>query len=180
MTAVPLLLLDVDGVLSPYTSTSSQGGSTEWGDWTLPDNIKMHLPLSHTMGDALRATGCEIEWLTTWGDDANRIVAAHLGWPTYPVWRKQQVPGGSRLKDDELLGWWKWRWAKARAEEGRPLIWCDDEIGARRVEDPRIDEWIETLDQPLLLVSCDPHVGMTEMEVSEIADFVHLVKDLGY
>lgn len=170
MTTGPVLLLDVDGVLSPYSSTFAT-----WGDWVQPEGVKMRLPLSRTMGTALLETGCAIEWLTTWGEEANRLIAPHLGWPAKRVWRRLEVPGGVTVSVDGPNGWWKWRWAQVRSASGEPLIWVDDEIARRRLEDPRIDEWLDGLEQPILLVSCDPYVGLTEADILEITEFVATV-----
>lgn len=166
MSASPLLLLDVDGVLSPYGSHPRT-----WEDWAQPADVRMQLPLSCRMGDALWQTGCRIEWLTTWGEDANKVIAPHLGWPSLPVWRRLDVPGGVKLSDDGPLGWWKWRWAELRARDSRPLVWADDELDKRREEDPRLDDWLGSLVQPVLLVCCDPHTGLTPDQVSEIGEF---------
>lgn len=163
-----IALLDVDGVLSPYGTANSA-----FDDWADPTHADVPISLSKTMANGLWDTGISIEWLTSWGDGANRIIGRHFNWPDLVVWGRTQTPGGFRINAEHQLGWWKWRWAALRSRSGEPFVWIDDELDERRAGDGRIDQWSAGLRQPHLLISPQPSIGLTPDHIDQIREFVH-------
>ena len=138
---VPLLLIDVDGVLSLY--------GTGDGDLTgvLVDGVP-HL-LSRDAAAALRgvAPGFECVWCTGWEERADEYLPALLdlpsGWPHVPLGTPTVSPH------------WKLAGIDAYAGQDRALAWIDDNHGLVA------EEWAASRAGPTLLVSTEPHVGMT-------------------
>jgi hypothetical protein len=104
---LPLLFLDVDGVVLPI------GAELE--------------DLGTALGRQLAALHCELVWATAWQHDANEEIAPRIGLPRLPVveWRDTTV---AEDDEDTYLGLhWKTRllveWAA-----GRDFAWVDDEV----------------------------------------------------
>jgi hypothetical protein len=112
-----LLFLDVDGTLLPFAprtrvpSSDLPGGGNPLLDRLDPGD-----------GARLLALGCQLVWATTWGDEANKVLAPRLGLPDLPVLdlsgHDHDPPPGVHWKTSALV-----RWAA-----GRPFAWLDDEI----------------------------------------------------
>jgi len=81
----PLLLLDVDGVLNPFTRPGREWISTK----CTADGRTYRLLLNPAHGPQLlkvaQETGCELVWATTWEHDANTQIAPKVGLPELPV-----------------------------------------------------------------------------------------------
>jgi hypothetical protein len=139
----PLLLVDVDGVLSLYSPAD--------GDLvgTLVDGVP-HL-LSRAAAAALRGLTEQFEcaWCTGWEERADEHLPALLGlprgWPhvTFP---RAPAPAAH----------WKLAGIDAFAGPSRPLAWIDD------AHDGACREWAGARPGPTLLVATEPHVGLTE------------------
>jgi hypothetical protein len=138
---VPLLLVDVDGVLSLY--------GTGDGDLVglLVDGVP-HL-FSRDAAAALRGIAplFECAWCTGWEDRADEHLPALLelprGWPFVPL-----GPAGASPH-------WKLAGIDAYAGSDRALAWIDDNHG------PVVEEWASLRAGPTLLVGTEPHIGMT-------------------
>jgi hypothetical protein len=138
---VPLLLVDVDGVLSLYgTGDGDLAG-------VLVDGVP-HL-LSRDAAAALRgvAPGFECVWCTGWEERADEYLPELLdlprGWPFVPLGPATVSPH------------WKLDAIDAYAGPERPLAWIDDNHG------PVVEEWAAARPGATLLVSTEPHVGLT-------------------
>jgi hypothetical protein len=129
-----LLFLDVDGTLLPF---GAAGPYPRYEPAFPPPDAVTGRPLPDAdavaghplltrvdpaLGARLVALGCVLVWATTWGDDANAVLAPWLGLSRLPVvdWPDSD--------DEELAGLhWKTRplvsWAA-----GRPFVRVDDEI----------------------------------------------------
>jgi hypothetical protein len=128
VTARPLLLLDIDGPLSPYRAKEipagyelhdiDEGGRT----WTLL--------LSEQHGVELNALAAmfQLVWATSWEHGANRLIAPRLGLPDdlpVIVWPEGAREGAARR-------WWSWKTAAvAEWVGGRAFVWVDDEVNRR-------------------------------------------------
>ena len=82
--ASPLLLLDVDGVLSP-----TRRPTPDWRPHTVvADGVPHRLWLNPRHGprllDLARRCGAELVWATPWEHDANVEIAPRIGLPTLP------------------------------------------------------------------------------------------------
>jgi hypothetical protein len=150
-----LVLLDVDGVLNalgrPLPPTGPTGGPVQRASrvaypiaWS-PSAVRRLLDW-HEQGLA------EVQWLTTWGHDANRslrelldmpvlVVAGtfadafddsdHLGEPDVGADALAAVTPAAR---DELTGrWWKFDLVRrvVREQPGRRLVWLDDDLAGQ-------------------------------------------------
>jgi hypothetical protein len=139
----PLLLIDVDGVLSLY--------GTGDGDLigVLVDGVP-HL-LSRDAGAALAglAERFECVWCTGWEERADEHLPGLLGlprgWPHVPLGR----PTASLH--------WKLAGIDVYAGGSRPLAWIDDNL------DAACEDWAATRSGPTLLVPTEPHIGLTEV-----------------
>ncbi|MGC0333993.1 hypothetical protein RKD23_006983 [Streptomyces sp. SAI-170] len=134
----PLLYLDVDGPLNPYAAKPErrpQGYTTHrmapegWlARHPVEDRARLRplrVWLNPEHGACLRELSdvYDLVWATTWGRDANTLIAPVLGLPDLPV---VDWPG---LFDAGPEGtFWKTRHVLAHAA-GRPFAWVDDELG---------------------------------------------------
>ncbi|MER8040067.1 HAD domain-containing protein [Streptomyces hydrogenans] len=152
MTRLPLLFLDIDGVLIPFGPGMTVGrrGREEWQDGGNPQLAKV----DRSLGDRLAALPCELVWASAWMEEANEVVAPLLGLPALPV---AELPA----EDDAPLHW-KTR-ALVAAAGGRPFVWVDDEIG-------QLDRVWVARHHPgsALLHRVDPSTGLTGRDLGLI------------
>lgn len=156
----PLLLLDVDGVLNAL----GRPLSAVWDDWQLGSAtaqgrgyvIAWSPSVVRRLFDWHTAGTVELQWLTTWGHDANRSLRHLLGLPdlvvagTYdedddagePDPARGALAGVTPAARDELTGrWWKFDVVRrlVREQPGRRLVWLDDDLAAER----DVREWVK-------------------------------------
>jgi hypothetical protein len=142
---LPLLLVDVDGVLSLYGAARAEPG-TLLG--TLVDGIP-HL-LSRNAAAVLLDLAPEFEcvWCTGWEDRAETHLPALLGLPR--GWPHIRFPAAP-----EPAAHWKLAGIDAYAGADRPLAWVDD------AHDAACHAWAAARAGPTLLVSTEPDLGLT-------------------
>ena len=151
MNLIPLVLLDVDGVLNAIPrGRSNKSDPSVWSDWSdataHADGTAFPIRYSPTVTAAVRGWHdnglADVRWLTTWADDANGDLRAVLGLPEFPVAGSPPlVPGttavaagshaavSSRSYTDDS-GWWKLSAVKrlVAADPTRPVVWLDDDL----------------------------------------------------
>jgi hypothetical protein len=141
----PLLLIDVDGVISLFGADQTRPAQVVT---TLVDGIPHRL--SRTAAAALRdvAPAFECVWCTGWEERAGEHLPAlldlprgwpHIAFPERPEWAAH----------------WKLSGIDALAGPDRPLAWVDD------AHDAACREWAARRPGPTLLVATDPAVGLT-------------------
>ncbi|HEU4702578.1 MAG TPA: HAD domain-containing protein [Conexibacter sp.] len=156
--ARPLLLVDVDGVISLFGFPLDARPA---GRFEMVDGIAHFL--SASAGEHLRqlADAFEPVWCTGWEEKANEYLPGALGldgpWP-YLSFERAAGPGAS------TQGHWKLDAIDAYCET-RALAWVDDAHGeacaawaARR----------EAAGAPTLLVTTEPAVGLTDRQVAAL------------
>jgi hypothetical protein len=145
----PLLLVDVDGVLSlfGFDATAPPPGRP-----ALIDGVP-HL-LSFQAADVLRSVAPHFDcaWCTGWEERAGEhlpwLLDLPRGWPFVPL-KAAPGPGTS------VAGHWKLDAIDAFAGD-RPLAWIDDAL------DAECFEWAAARSAATLLVECDPAVGLVK------------------
>lgn len=143
MTARPVLLLDVDGVLNKVGTRADLQG-TEFKDFRSKECNGYEIKHSLEMGERIDALDCDIVWLTTWEHDANAFIGPLFGWGERPV-----IASGDTWY---RRGWWKSRVLQEfMYHDPRPFIWLDDDL-ADAVRKDEVD-WLDRFDQPRLLIS---------------------------
>ncbi|MFF0432686.1 HAD domain-containing protein [Streptomyces sp. NPDC004327] len=155
----PLLFLDVDGPLIPFGAPAPY---PSYAPAPPPDARPLLSPLAPAHGPRLAALGCELVWATTWGHDANELLAPRLGLRPLPV-----VDWPDDDPADAAAGLhWKTRALSVWAG-GRPYVWLDDEItGPDRA-------WTAAHHPaPALLHRVDPRTGLGEGDYAAVAAWV--------
>jgi hypothetical protein len=149
----PLLLIDIDGVISLFGFDPAKPPA---GRFQLVDGIAHFL--SDTAGQLLLELSHEYElvWCSGWEDRANDYLPLALG-----------LPGPLPLVVFDGLtrppaAHWKLAGIDAYAGSEQPLAWIDD------AHDPRCTEWAQARSAPTLLLATDPAVGLTADHVDEL------------
>lgn len=153
MAVKPLLFIDVDGVLSVY---GFDGATRDPRDLYLVDGIPHHIPAA--MGPRVNALLPHFEslWATGWGDRANDHLVHMLGLPS----ELEVVEFATRPSTDGS-GHWKLEELTERAGNS-PAAWIDDG------HNDACESWAAGRSAETLLVSTDPHVGMTDEHVEQL------------
>jgi hypothetical protein len=149
----PLLLIDVDGVISLFGFDVADPPA---GRFQLVDGIAHFL--SGTAGPCLLDLAGEFElvWCTGWEDRANDYLPFALGLPgplPLVAFDKFARPPAAH---------WKLAGIDAYAGTDRALAWIDD------AHDPRCTDWAEARNAPTLLLATDPAVGLTTDHVEQL------------
>lgn len=153
MAEKPLLFIDVDGVLSVY---GFAGGDADPRDLHLVDGIPHHIPA--VMGSRVKRllAGYESLWATGWGDRANDHLVHILG-----LSGELEVVEFATRPSTDGSGHWKLIELTQRAGQ-RAAAWIDDG------HNDACEQWAASRPAPTLLVSTDPHVGLTDEHVEQL------------
>lgn len=157
----PLLLIDIDGVISLF---GFDPAAPPPGAWELVDGIP-HL-LSAVAGDHLRrlATHFELVWCTGWEDRAQEHLPRALGLPRgTPYVRFEPC-------DRTVQAHWKLTGIDAYVGPDRPVAWIDDAL------DERCHRWARERRAPTLLISTSPAVGLTDAHVEELLAWARCIR----
>lgn len=149
----PLLLVDVDGVISLFGFDHAAPPS---GRFQLVDGVAHFL--SARAGTHLRrlAEAFELAWCTGWEEKANEYLPLALeihGPLPHVVFDPATRPPAAHWKLDGI---------DRHVEPARPLAWLDD------AHDEDCRAWAATRSGPTLLVTTDPAVGLTDREVQRL------------
>jgi hypothetical protein len=156
MASRPLLLLDVDGVISLF---DFEAGHPPHGNWTTVDGIPHYL--SATAGGHIRRLGgaYELAWCTGWEEKANEYLLHALGLSgPLPVISFDGEP-------PELGAHWKLAAIDRFAGPDRPLAWVDD------AHDLSCNDWALQRDAPTLLIGTDPRHGIGDEHVRTLLEW---------
>ena len=149
----PLLLVDVDGVISLF---GFDPADPPQGTWQMVDGIA-HL-LSATAGAHLRRLcgGFELAWCTGWEEKADEYLPHALElterWPHVSF--ADAIP--------TVEGHWKLAAIDRFAGADRPVAWIDD------AHDAHCRTWAANRPGPTLLITTEPARGLTEEHVESL------------
>jgi hypothetical protein len=148
---LPLLLLDVDGVLNPFAAAACPQGFTEHEFFLHAGPVR----LNKVHGRWLRglAEHFEIVWATGWEEDANDLLSPILGLPRLPVILFPPKPFEPREKVPPV----------AAFVGDRAAAWVDDAMT------PQARAWAAGRTAATLLVGIDPGVGLTRDAVERLS-----------
>jgi hypothetical protein len=186
----PVWLLDVDGVLNACTKVPDRnvwtkdqwdGGKASASGREWP--IMWARPVAEFIRTVHAQDRAEIRWHTTWQHEASAI-ADLLGLPEFAIAdapeflaHEQRTPASEaeRIREGHPRpAWWKLPAAeRVVRDEGRPLIWTDDDITwslARYNADAGL-----RAHAPALLVSPNERTGLTPKHLRQIGDFLDLL-----
>jgi hypothetical protein len=149
----PLLLVDVDGVISLFGFDPARPPA---GRFEMVDGIAHFL--SASAGEHLRvlADDFELVWCTGWEEKANEYLPGALGLPgslPHLIFDPCERPASAQ---------WKVAGIDAHVEPTRPIAWVDDAF------DERCAAWAEARPAPTLLVQTDPRVGLDAEHVDRM------------
>ncbi|MEU8261747.1 HAD domain-containing protein [Micromonospora sp. NPDC048999] len=147
---LPLLLLDVDGLLNPFAADQCPSGYEEFDFFPGEEPVRLcraHADWLQELGDWF-----EVVWATAWGAEANRLLAPVLQLPRLPVIAFPPVPFDPREKVPAI----------ARYVGSRPAAWIDDGLT------PEARAWAEAREVSTLLVDIDPAEGLSQAEVRRL------------
>jgi hypothetical protein len=157
----PLLLVDIDGVISlfggiepssggPFAGRAGSFHSIDGMPHFLSSTAAAHLlDLQHHF---------ELAWCSGWEEKANEHLPHLLGLPpALPFLRFERSVGRSNA-----------HWKLAAIDEfagERALAWVDDALN------PACHEWAAARSAPTLLVQTEPEHGLTEREAAALAEW---------
>ncbi|MGY2065640.1 HAD domain-containing protein [Blastococcus sp. SYSU DS0619] len=160
----PVLLLDVDGVLNALRRDLPEGwrrGTFHGYVLSWDPSVVARLREWHDSGRV------ELQWLTTWTELADQLLAEPMGLPRgLRTHSRDVLPTGFGGPLGALTGWWKLAAARevAEAEPGRRIVWIDDDL-ADQAEDT--SEWLAASGQ-VLVVAPDHVLGLTHAELDRV------------
>jgi hypothetical protein len=149
----PLLLLDVDGVISLFGFPSS---ARPEGRWLMVDGTP-HLISAAAAGHLQELSeDFELAWCSGWEEKANEYLPLALGLAgALPVLSFDRTPAAGHAH-------WKLAAIERFAGPERPLAWIDDALdGACR-------QWAKARAAPTLLVDTEPAIGLAHEHVAAL------------
>jgi hypothetical protein len=162
---VPILLLDVDGVLNAARLDLPEG----WRRGTFNGFVLSWDPtITARLRDLHESGRVEIHWLTTWTTNADRLLAEPMGLPrglkTHDL--MDAAPTGFLGRLGGRSGWWKLAAARevAEAEPDRRIVWIDDDLAEQAAE---TGEWLAAHSH-VLVVAPDLFAGLTHEQLDAI------------
>jgi len=150
--AAPLLLIDVDGVISLFGFDQTEPPA---GRLAMVDGLPHWI--SEAAGARLARLHATFEcvWCTGWEDRADEHLPRLLGLPS--GWGHLTFP-----ETPQPAAHWKLGAIAAYTGAERPVAWIDDS------HDAHCHEWAETRPGPTLLIGTNPAVGITDEHVETL------------
>lgn len=160
--ASPLLMLDVDGVLSPTFATKKPQGYSAFRVWRselgVPAQKPQRMWLNKRHGMWLNALQVDMIWATAWEGIANWEIGPRIGLTpmdhvtfTNRVF-KRNADGSHWKLDDVMLN-----------ADGRPFVWVDDGISGADTVRVALE-----YPAPALLYRVDPRTGLTADDLTSV------------
>ncbi len=152
---LPVLLVDIDGVLSVWGASRSEPVD---GFWTLVDGIPHFLAAGPAARLRELREGFELVWCSGWEERANEHLPSLLGIGPLP-----HVRFDGRGPDSARAGHWKLAAIDDHVGPDAAVAWVDDALNAA------CHAWARARSGPTLLVETDPAVGLTPAQAGELA-----------
>ena len=189
----PLLLLDVDGVLNILGDDTQPAWDLVMSGHAVADGSTFPITWAPAVIDAFKTwivQGVEVQWLTTWGHDANSSLRHLVGLPELAVagtydgegWlgaikrtneddstSEQPVTSHADIAPaapDPLTGaWWKYDVVQRLLVDysDRLLVWIDDELSRA----DRFRRWADEHER-VHPIGPDGDLGLTQADLAEI------------
>jgi hypothetical protein len=154
----PLLLVDIDGVVSLFGFDPNVRPA---GTWCQVDGIA-HLLSSRAAEHLLElAEAFELAWCSGWEEKANEHLPHQLGVPTLPHLTFDDKDPGAKPAYDH----WKLASVDAYSGSDRPIAWIDDDLNEA------CHAWAAARPGPTLLVLTDPAVGLDEVAARTLLEW---------
>jgi hypothetical protein len=159
----PLLLIDIDGVISLFggpglPGQSDAGSSAPEGSFHSIEGIPHFLSATAAAHLLSLQAHFELVWASGWEEKADEYLPRLLGLPAgLPFLRFPRAVGRSNAH-------WKLEAIDTYAA-ARPLAWIDDALNGA------CHEWASAREAPTLLVQTAPERGLTEHEAQLLEDW---------
>lgn len=150
----PLLLLDIDGVISLFGFDARRPPP---GHFQLVDGIPHFLSTHAAQLVAGLARSFELVWCSGWEEKADEVLPGVLGVP------KGLAHLSFPSTDEAPLRHWKLASIEAFAGRHRPAAWIDDAF------DDTCHAWAAQRTGPTKLVRTEPAVGLTAEQAADLA-----------
>lgn len=162
MQGKPLLLIDIDGVISLFGFRPDERPS---GSWAQVEGIA-HLLSTEAAEHLLELQGIyDCAWCTGWEEKANEYLPGLLGIGPFPVIVLDRAEGPLK----SVQGHWKLAAIDVFAGPERPLAWIDDFL------DDACERWAQARPGPTLLVSTDPAAGLTAAHAAQLREWAAML-----
>jgi hypothetical protein len=155
----PLLLLDVDGVLSPYGTPLPPAGYTE--HHLFPGEEPVRVNPAHGAWITETSAVLDIAWATGWNDEANELLAPLLHIARLPVIAMPPAPFHPSEKVPLIAAY----------AGQRPAAWIDD------LHTPEARNWAATRTSPTLLITADPAIGLVRESIDRLLAWAGALDD---
>ncbi len=165
----PLLLIDIDGVISLFGGTELASGSPfagRAGSFHSIDGMPHFLSSTAAAHLLELQRHFELAWCSGWEEKANEHLPHLLGLPpALPFLRFERSVGRSNAH---------WKLAAIDEFAGvRALAWIDDALN------PACHEWAAARSAPTLLVQTEPEHGLTEREAQLLGTWAEELRAAG-
>lgn len=184
--SLPVLLLDVDGVVNALSKKIPQGiwPNGSWITGTAQDTEKREFPMLIARQvvefiNELHSSGvAEVRWHTTW-QWAARNVAELAGFGTFEVTEAPEFDNYRTFQKQAILAgrptWWKLPAAERVVQvEKRDLIWVDDDLPYEYMRKAQFDPLLGG-EQQVLMIDPFPMTGLVAYEMEKIRKFAATV-----
>ncbi len=166
--ALPLLMVDIDGVISLFGVPAADRSDGQTIEGTLHSIDGTPHFLSATAAAHLLALAelYELVWASGWEERANEHLPFLLGLPAgLPFLRFARDVGGQGAPKAH----WKLEAIDAYAGD-RALAWIDDALN------PACEAWAHSRPAPTLLVHTEPRDGLTAREAAVLEDWAQRLR----
>jgi HAD domain in Swiss Army Knife RNA repair proteins len=154
----PLLMVDIDGVISLFAGAERWRDGAEEGSFHSIEGMPHFLSATAAAHLLALSEHFDLIWASGWEERADEHLPHLLGLPAgLPFLRFERAVGRANAH-------WKLD-AIDRYAGGRPLAWIDDALG------PACEQWAARRGAPTLLVQTEPHLGLTAAEARRLTEW---------